>query len=109
MRLALAFCLLAGCHSQSSPQAASAAWSEETFAANVQDRLAKAVPGAKVTHGDDEAYRVGFVEVQLTKAHADCRKDWPHCEEAVAHTIGGIREVKVTSPVTRAQLRMILR
>lgn len=109
MRLVLAFGLLAACHSQTSSPAAASAWSEETFAANVQARLTKAFPAAHVTHGEEESFHVDSIEVQLTKAHDECRKDWAHCEEAVAHTIAAIQEAKGTTPVTRTQLRMILR
>jgi hypothetical protein len=115
MRSLLVVAILAGCHSapepvKTEPVKTSPRWSDATFDANVQAVLASRFKGKTISKMDgDDGYRVDTLEVRFTKARNECREDWSHCAESVERTLQAMDELQHPKPVTRAQLRVILR
>lgn len=114
----LLFVVAAACeHSTppaAAPPAAMPAWSDATFAANVRAVLAKRYPGSAVDTIEEDRLRVrpkvgDELEVSFAKAHAWCRDDWASCAQTVDRTLAAMAEADDKAPVTRAQLRVVLR
>ncbi len=97
-----------------SPPPPSPAWSEATFAANVRAELARRYPGATIDTVEEDRLQVrpkasDALEVSFAKAHAWCREDWAGCAKIVDRTLAAMAEAGQKAPVTRAQLRVVLR
>lgn len=113
------FVLVAACSKSApttppSPATTPTTWSEATFATNVRAELARRYPGATIDTLEEDRLRVrprtgNDVEVSFAKAHAGCREDWADCGAAVEHTLTALAEIREPTPVTRAQLRVVLR
>jgi len=112
----LSIFVLAACEHANAPTppAPPPAWSDATFAANVRAELERRYPGATIGTIEEDRLTVQpksgrGLEVSFAKAHAWCREDWAGCGPIVDRTLAAMAEVGNAPPVTRAQLRVVLR